>query len=170
MTRNLIVVALCFLNSSALFAQRHGRADSIENFARQDQDTHSLLQIINKGSRHYFCTSDLRKMPRSVIVLKDTTIGISHNYEGVALEYLLSGAGVRLGSETIEVSYDHHQKMTMLDSTIASNSQILVADTIDGKRLTGYVPYSLIIRDGIRSEVTRQLTNVESISVKMSSR
>jgi hypothetical protein len=55
------MVALCLLNSLALFAQRHGRADSIETFARQGQRTHLLLQILNKGSRHYFCTSDLKK-------------------------------------------------------------------------------------------------------------
>jgi hypothetical protein len=40
MTRNLVVVALCMLYSSALFAQRHGRADSFENFARQNPGTH----------------------------------------------------------------------------------------------------------------------------------
>jgi hypothetical protein len=169
MTRNLIVVALCLLNSSALFAQRHGRADSIENFARQDQGAHLLLQIVNKGSRLYVCTSDLRKMSRTVTMLKDAATGVSHKFEGVALEYLLSDAGVKSGSENIDVSYGHHQKTMIWDGASTANSQILVADTIDGKRLTGYAPYSLIIQNRFRTEVTRQLTNVELISVKMSS-
>jgi hypothetical protein len=165
-----MVVALCFINSSPLFAQRHGRADSIENFARQGQGAHLLLQIVNKGSRLYVCSSDLRKMSRTVVVLKDAATGISHKFEGVALEYLLSDAGLGFGSETINISYGNNQNTTVLDGAIPSNSQILVADTIDGKRLTGYVPYSLIIQNRIGTEATRQLTNVELISVNKSYR
>jgi hypothetical protein len=117
MIRILMVVALCFINSSPLFAQRHGRADSIENFARQ--------------GRLYVCSSDLRKMSRTVVVLKDAATGISHKFEGVALEYLLSDAGLGFGSETINISYGNNQNTTVLDGAIPSNSQILVADTID---------------------------------------
>jgi hypothetical protein len=107
-------------------------------------------------------------MLRTEIVLEDAMTRIAHKYEGVKLEYLFSGAGLRFGSETIEVSYGHHQKMTILDSAIASDSQTLVADTIDGKRLTGYVPYFLIIQSRAGQRFTQPLKDVKLISVTVS--
>jgi hypothetical protein len=59
-----------------------------------------------------------------------------------------------LESGSLEISYGGYQKMTISGSTIDSASKPLVADTLDGKRLTGYVPYSLIVQKRAGTEFT----------------
>jgi hypothetical protein len=57
----LIAVLFFLLNSSTLFAQRHGCGDAIQVFAESNHNSHLLLQIKNNESRLYVCTSDPKK-------------------------------------------------------------------------------------------------------------
>ena len=168
MNRFCLTLILSLLGASGLFAQRGGRGDALQLFGQANHHPHLLLQIKNESLRFYVCTSDLRKMPRSAVVLQDPSTGISHRYEGVALEYLLRGHGLRLGSGTLEVSYGRHQKMTVPDTPIDPNSEPLVADTIDGKSLTDYVPYFLILPDRARADIKEPFQHVDRISVETS--
>ncbi len=71
MNKYLIAVLFFLLNSSTLFAQRHGRGDAIQVFAESNHNSHLLLQIKNNESRLYVCTSDPKRMPRSSVILTD---------------------------------------------------------------------------------------------------
>lgn len=122
----------------------------------------------NERVRFYVCTSDLRKMPRSAVVLEDPTTGIQHRYEGVALEYLLRAHGSRFESAAIIVSYGRHQQMTVPDTPIDPNSEPLVADTIDGKSLIDYVPYFLILPSRARADIKEPFPHVDLIRVNAS--
>jgi hypothetical protein len=114
MNRSCVVLILSLLGATGLFAQRGGRGPQL--FGASSHNPHLLLQITNESLRFYVFTSDLRKMPRSVVILNDSTTGIPHKYEGVALAYFLGGHGLRLESGTLEVSYGRHEKMTVLNT------------------------------------------------------
>jgi hypothetical protein len=107
-------------------------------------------------------------MPRYEVTLKDPATGTSHKYEGVALEYLLRGRGLTFASGTLQVSYGRHQKVTVSDTPIDPNAEPLVADTIDGKSLSDYVPYFLILPTRARADIKEPLQHVDLISVRMS--
>ena len=153
--------------ASVLLAQRGGRGDAVQLFEATRHNPHILLQIRTGGARFYVCTSDLRKMPRSAVILTDPATGILHKYEGVPLEYLLRGHGLSLKAGTLEVSSGRHEKMTVADTPIGHNSEPLVADAIDGENLTDYVPYCLILPSRARADVKQPLQHADLIRVKM---
>jgi hypothetical protein len=121
-----------------------------------------LLQIRVEDRRAYFKPSDLRKMPRFVLILPDPSTGISHKYEGVALEHLLSTPASDPQFNTLEVSYGHHQKKTILRIAMDSHYNPLVVDTIDGQKLTGYAPYFLVFQSQEAAGLTQPLQNVKT--------
>jgi hypothetical protein len=57
----LIAVLFFLLNSSTLFAQRHGRGDAIQIFAESNHHSQLLLQTKSNESRLYVCTSDPKR-------------------------------------------------------------------------------------------------------------
>jgi hypothetical protein len=63
-------------------AQRHGRADAIQNYMRGGPPhPELLLQIRIQEKRFYFRGSDLSKMQRATVTLADPTIGTMHTYQ-----------------------------------------------------------------------------------------
>lgn len=166
MVRHCLVLIFSLLGASGLFAQRGGRGDALQLFGASGRNPHLLLQIRTGGARFYVCTSDLRKMPRSVMFLTDPSTGIPHKYEGVGLEHLLRGHGLIVESGTLEVTYGRHQELTVSNTPINLNAGPLVADTIDGKRLTDYVPYFLILPKGDRVDIKQPLEHVDLIRLQ----
>jgi hypothetical protein len=71
---------------------------------------------------------------------------------------------------TLEISYGHHLKTMILGNAMDSHSGPLVVDTIDGEKLTGYVPYFLVFQSQEAADLTQPLQNVDLISVKTSPR
>jgi len=63
-------------------------------------------------------------MPGSVLILPDPSTGISHKCEGVALEHLLSASALGLQFSTLEISYGHRQKKTILGSARDSSLRL----------------------------------------------
>jgi hypothetical protein len=118
--------------SSRIGRVQNGRGDTLQLSGESSHNAHLLLQIRNESVRFFVCTSDLRKMPRSVVIVKDPTTGIPHKYGGVALEYLLRGHGLRIESGTLEVSYDRHKKMTVTDIPIDPNSEPVPGELLRG--------------------------------------
>jgi hypothetical protein len=169
MVRPSLAIAALLVCGAPLLAQRGGRADALQNYLHGSQhDSILLLQIRVENGRAYFKPSDLRKMPRSVLIIPDPSTGVSHKYEGVALEYLLRGRGLTFASGTLQVSYGRHQKVTVSDTPIGPNAEPLVADTIDGKSLSDYVPYFLILPTRAQADIKEPLQHVDLISVRMS--
>jgi hypothetical protein len=146
-------------------AQRHGRADAIQNYMRGGPDhPELLLQVRIQGKRLYFRGSDLMKMLRTALTLPDPGTGTMHTYEGVNFETLIPNTASRSGSEIIEVSFGSHQTMTILSTDLDSSAKAMVVDTVDGKKLTGYVPYYFVVKT--RQGNASPIKNVKLINVK----
>ncbi len=158
----LIVLFFCALVASA---QRHGRADAIQNYMGP-KSPQLLLQVKVQGKRLYFRPAELRKMQRSVATFTDAATGTTHTYEGVNFESLIPNMGSRSESENIEVSFGSHQTMTILGADLDPSSKPMVVDTVDGKQITGYVPYYFIAKT--RRDSAVPIKNVKLLSVKAS--
>jgi hypothetical protein len=169
MIKCCFAVILSLSAAVSVSAQRYGRADAIQNYMRGGQsDPRLLLQIRIQGKRLYFRRSDLRKMARSAVILPDPTTGTTHTYEGVDFETLIPSTAYQSGSDIIEISFDTHQTMTISRADLDPAERPIVVDTVDGKKLTGYVPYYFIART--RQNNAAPIKNVRRISVKSSSR
>ena len=125
-----------------------------------------LLQLKYENKRLYFRTSDLRKQPRSTITLTDPATGLTHLYEGVNVDELVPSGVLNRASGSLEAFPEHQQKLMLLCSDIDFQTTPLVADTVDGKTLTGYVPYYLVVKT--HQGFAGPLRNVALIEIKTS--
>ena len=157
----LIMLILC---SSPLFAQRGGRADAMQNYLGQNRNPRLLLQIKYEKKRLYYRLSDLQKKPRLTVALADPISGHSHVYEGVSLEQLVLPGVLSHDSGSLQVSAEHKRKVTILCSEVDFQTTPIVADTVDGKKLTGYVPYEFVVK--ARQGFSGSIQNVSLIEFK----
>jgi hypothetical protein len=145
-TRYCALVIVLIFGATGLSAQRHGRADSIQNYLRGGPQTPQLLfQVKVQGKRFYFRPAELRKMQRSVASIPDAATGKIHTYEGINLETLVSGM-LSGNSGTIDVYFGARQNLTVSVTDLDPTLKPMIADTIDGKRLGGYAPYHVLMK------------------------
>ena len=164
MNISCFALILLLFASVGASAQRHGRADSIQNYTREAlSHTELLLQVRIQEKRLYFRGSDLRKMQRTVVTLPDPTTGTNHTYEGVNFDTLIPHTAPRSKDEIIEVSFGSQQTVTILSSDLDPNAKPMVVDTVDGKKLTGYVPYYFIAKT--RAGKQDAIKNVKEIRI-----
>lgn len=164
MKKHFVTFTLLIAVTAASSAQRHGRGDGLQNYLRGGPaEQHLLLQVRVAGKRLYFRHADFKKMYRSQIAVADPATGITHTYGGVNLEELVPGASLSSAGSRFETSYGHKQKAAFLVADLDPDSKPLVVDTLDGKHLTGYIPYYLVIK--ARERPISILTAVDEISV-----
>jgi hypothetical protein len=166
MNRYSIGLMLLVMSSAPAFAQRGGRADALQNYLGQNRNPRLLLQIKYEKIRLYFRASDLQKKPRSIVKITDPATGLSHVYEGVSVEDLVPTGVLNHESGSLEVSSEHKQKTTILCRIVDFQTTPIVADKVDGKKLTGYVPYYFVVKSRQGGEST--LRDVKQITVKAS--
>jgi hypothetical protein len=166
MNRYSIVLILLAVSSAPVFAQRGGRADALQNYLGLNRNPRLLLQIKYEKTRLYFRASDLQKKPRSIVKITDPATGLSHVYEGVSVEELVPTGVSNDESGTLEVSSEHKQKTTILFRNADFQTTPIVADKVDGKKLTGYVPYYFVVKTRQGGEST--LRDVKHITVRAS--
>jgi len=77
-------------------------------------------------------------------------------YEGVSVEELVPTG----------VSSEHKQKTTILFRSVDFQTMPIVADKVDGKKLTGCIPYYFVVKTRQGGEST--LRDVKQITVKAS--
>jgi len=123
----------------SLPAQRGGRPDGLYNYQRST-NPQLLLEVNVQGQRSYFRPSQLRKMPRTVVILSDPATSLSHTYEGVALDRLTQKGG-NWGSETVKISFNSRQSVVISARELDAVTKPMIADTVDGKPLTSHAPY-----------------------------
>jgi hypothetical protein len=159
-------VWLVFLlvSSTPLFAQRGGRADALQNYLGLNRNPRLLLQIKIDKNRVYFRASDLRKKTHSVVTISDPAT--PHKYEGVSIEQLIPARALNHESESLEVLSDHKKKVLFLCTNVDFRTPPIVADTVDGKKRIGYVPYDFVRQT--REGFAGPLQNVTMIEVKSS--
>jgi hypothetical protein len=162
MTRQCLIPLLFFslLLPPASMAQRYGRPYSMA------ESPQILLLVKAEKNHHYFRPADLRKMQRTVVTEVDAVTNAPHTYEGVALEQLLPSAALSSPGEVIEVEYGSHQTIVIPANNLDNQTKVIIADTVDGKQLTGDAPYCFVIKS--RYKPFQKLSEVETITVKSS--
>jgi hypothetical protein len=144
MSRGIALLLFLFVPLE-LVAQRYGRPDSAQNYGRV-KNPHLFLQVKVQKKRSYFGSSDLKKMKRVRVTFVDPVTGASHLYEGVPLSTFLPQGILDTASAVIEVSLDSHRSVTIPSVDLDPSVEPIVVDTVDGKKLTGYVPYYFLAK------------------------
>jgi hypothetical protein len=139
-------------------AQRYGRPYSLA------ESPQILLLVKAEKNHHYFRPSDLRKMPRTAVTETDPATNTPHTYEGVALDQLLPGTVFSSPGEAIEIEFDSHRTLTLSTNDLDLQSKPIIADTVDGKPLTGDAPYCLVAKP--RSKAVQKINEVQTITLK----
>lgn len=96
--------------------------------------------------------ADLKKMKRVRVTLVDPVTGASHLlvYGGVPLSTFLPEGILDTASAVIEVSLDSHHSVTIPNVDLDPSVEPIVVDTVDGKTLTGYIPYYFLAKSSKR--------------------
>ena len=155
----LLLLLLPLAVPFACMAQRYGRPYTLA------QSPQILLLVKTDKNHHYFRPADLKKLPRTSVTISDLVTNSSHNYEGVGLEQLLP-SGVPTANELFEIEFDSHQKITILGSDLDNQTKAIIADTIDGKPLSGDAPYWFIAKS--RDKGLKKVSDVETVTVRSS--
>jgi hypothetical protein len=159
MCRKYLFLFVLLFTPTRSLAQRYGRPYTLA----ENRELYLEIKVQNKS--RYFCSSDLRKMQRSVVTLTDPTTNTSHAYEGVALDLLVPTA-LALEGEIIQIEFGSHQTLIIPGIDLDSGAKLIVIDTVDGKLLSGRVPFYFVEKCGDKS--LKKITDVRSITVKSS--
>ena len=154
----LLLLLLPLVTSTTCMAQRYGRPYTLA------QSPQILLLVKTDKNHHYFRPSDLKKLPRTVVTIADPVTNSPHTYEGVALDQLLPGTVLTSPGTVIEIEFDSHQKITIPTSDLDTQPKAIIADTIDGKPLSGDAPYWFVAK--YRDKAVQKVTEVETITVR----
>ena len=140
--------------------QRYGRPYTLT------ENPQLLLQIKAQNQVRYFHPYDLRKMQRTVVNLTDPKTKASHVYEGVALDQLVPLKAFASEGESIEIQFGSHQITRIAGVDLESQTKLVVIDTIDGKQLSGYAPYYVVVK--FRGKHPEAIAAVQCITIKSS--
>jgi len=155
MTKRCFALLLLLFTPSGAVSQRYGRPYSLA------ENPQTLLQVKVANKSRYFRVSELRKMKRSVVAQTDFETKASHVYEGVALELLVRSPDLVSGGETIQIDFGSHQTLTISGIDLDTAANLIVVDTVDGKPLSGHVPFYFLVKSR-----GKPITDVECITVK----
>jgi len=64
----------------------------------------------------------------------------------------------------IEIEFDSHQKTTISTSNLDTQPKAIIADTIDGKPLSGDAPYWFVAKS--RDQSIQKISAVETVTVR----
>src|SRR6266851_617683 len=85
-----VAVMLIILTSGCAFAQRHGRADSVQNYSPKPPNPILNIHYQAAGTWSYIRLSDLLKMRRVIVSISDPKTKKENTYEGVSMNQLVS--------------------------------------------------------------------------------
>ena len=147
MSRYLIVLALLSLFPMGASAQRHGRADSVQNYTKSLRRENPQLSLYLEPAHKwvYFHMTDVQKMRRTTVSTLDPTTKAINSYEGVRLDELVPDKRVGHTFEVFKGSFWGFRDRRVVSSTdLNLESETLVADTVNGKRLAGNSPFYFV--------------------------
>lgn len=130
--------------SGCAFAQRHG--SSAAPAAQKQPNPILSINTTPVKTWNYFQLSTLLKMDRIAVGVVDPRTNLKNVYEGVPLKELVSG----LNHYQLEIYRDFwafKDKHVVLSPSLSVQSDVIVADTINGKRLRTDHPFCLIARN-----------------------
>lgn len=145
--RDLAIVLLSLTWVLPLAAQRHGRPDSSQNYERVVSPPELVLKLETTHQEIHFRASDLDKLSRSKLVTTSPNPNKITTYEGVYLDNLLATMPQHQESGMVKVSYGFFHTKTFSAAELNPASEPLVADKINGKHLSGDMPFCLLAKD-----------------------
>ena len=91
MHRSLLIFALLALLPAASSSQRHGRADSVQNYIKSMRpfDPQLALNLETEHKWIYFHATDLKQMKRTAISVTNPITNAISSYEGISLYELV---------------------------------------------------------------------------------
>ena len=158
--RTSLVLLLSLFIPTAAMPQRYGRPYSLASIPQL------LLQVSAQKKTHYFSVYDLEKMPRSILADNDPNTNQTHVYEGVALDRLVPTSGHHSKDERVDIEYGSHQRLTIPGSALDTSTELIVVDTVDGKRLSADAPYSLVAK--FPRKPALRISGVHRVDVRIS--
>jgi hypothetical protein len=134
--------------SVCAFAQRHGRADSVQNYIASQKLPNPILSINSASAKtwNYLHLSTLLRLDRTAVDVVDPKTNVKDVYEGVPLKELVSGTP-RYQLEIYRDFWAFKDKRVVLSPSLSMQSDVIVADTVNGKRLRTEHPFCLIARN-----------------------
>ena len=156
MTKHRLVILLLLFTPSSAISQRYGRPYTLA------ENPQILLQIRVANKSRYFRVSELRRMKRSIVTQIDSATKSVHVYEGVALELLVPSADLVSEGGNIRIDFGSHQTLTVSGIDLDTAAKLVVIDTVDGKPLSGHVPFYFLAKSR-----DKPIIDVECITVKL---
>jgi hypothetical protein len=148
MRRYLVAFALLTLLPMTSAAQRHGRGDSVQNYLKSSRPLNPQLAL-NLEAKHkwiYFHLADLRLMKRAEITVTNPTTNTTTSYEGISLDQLVPDAQAKYAFDVFRDSWGFRDKRVISSASLNLESEVIVADTINGIPLTEESPFCLVAK------------------------
>jgi hypothetical protein len=145
--RDLAIVLLSLIWTLPLTAQRHGRPDSSQNYARGISPPEIVLKLETTHQEIHLRTSDLDKLKRSAMAITSPNTNKITKYEGVFLGDLLAAAPQHQETTIVKVSYGFFHSKIFSTAELNPASEPLIADMANGEHLFGDMPFCLIAKD-----------------------
>jgi hypothetical protein len=161
-----VAVMLIILTSGCAFAQRQGRADSVQNYSPQPPNPILNIHYQAAGTWSYIRLSDLLNMKRAVMSISDPKTNKKVTYEGVSMNQLVSD----LSKYRIEVFQDtgvfHKDKLAVTGTDLDMASNMIVINTINGEKLGREHPFGFVTKNNRGSTIiVRNLSYIRLASI-----
>jgi hypothetical protein len=148
MHRCLSGLLLLMLLPMCAIAQRHGRADSVQNYTKSMRPSNPELAV-NFSTTHkwvYFHLTEVRKRNRTTVSTTDPATHVTNTYEGVSLNELVPNGLTGYRFEVFKGAWAFRDKRVLSSDDLNMESEVLVADTINGKKLAGDSPFNFVAK------------------------
>jgi len=134
-----LILLLALLYPIGAAGQRHGRGDSVQNYMRSLKPANPQLSLyLETGHKWiYFHMTDLRKMKRTTVNIIDPTTKTVKSYEGVSVKELVPNGCSCDTFEVFREFWAFRDKLAIRSAALDLSSELIVADTINGKRIAG---------------------------------
>lgn len=141
-----VVLAAVLLAPEYACAQHGGRADSVQKYLAKPPNP--ILNIDNQSARTWTYTrlSDLLGMKRVAVRVTDPKTERTSLYEGISLSRLVP----ELARYQIDIYREYwafRDKLAVSSAELDHRADLIVADTVDGKRLGPDHPFCLIAKN-----------------------
>jgi hypothetical protein len=146
MVRCRAALILLVLAPACACAQRYGRPDSLEHYLPKPPNP--ILNIDNQSARTWTHArlSDLLRMKRVEVLVSDPKTNRTSLYEGTLLSRLVPG----IAHYRVDIYRDFwafRDKLAASSADLDPRADLIVVDTINGKRLGPDHPFCLIARN-----------------------
>jgi hypothetical protein len=170
--RRIAALALAMLLPLCAAAQRHGRPDAVQNYMKSSRPSNPQLALKFEASHKwtYFHLTELRQMKRTTVSVIDPITHAATSYEGVRLSDLVPDGVASYRFEVFKQSWGFRDKRVMSSDDLNMESDTIVADTINGRKLVGDNPFCFAAtakRGGM--VVVKKLAHIKVVAIPATS-